>query len=117
MNERESHIWVFHGFPFTGVPRKIVVLETSILINEVGLPGFLHELDASLFDLLVHFYMNCILRCLISLAFLHELDAPSLGLLLHFYKNLRWPDYTLLAVWLKKSVIDPVFDLTCALCA
>ena len=65
--------------------------------------AFPHELDAPLVDLLLHFYMNLMLRCLIfsristwtwysaawsSLACLHELDAPLLDLLLHFYMNL-----------------------------
>ena len=58
---------------------------------------------APLLDLLLHFHMNLMLRCLIfscistwtwcsaawsSLAFLPELDAPLLDLLLHFYLNL-----------------------------
>ena len=60
---------------------------------------------APLLDLLLHFYLNLMLRCMIfsyistwtwcsaawsSLAFLPELDAPPLDLLLHFYLNLMF---------------------------
>ena len=62
----------------------------------------LHELDAPLLDLHLHFYMSWMLRSLIftcistgtwcSLLDLHELDAPLLAplldLYLHFYMNL-----------------------------
>ena len=71
---------------------------------------------APLLDLLLHFYMNWMLRCLIfscnstwtgcsaawsSLAILHELDALLLDLLLHFYLNwmLRCLIFSCISTW------------------
>ena len=52
--------------------------------------AFLHELDAPLLDLLLHFYSTWTWCSAAgsSLAFQHELDAPPLDLLLHFCMNL-----------------------------
>ena len=49
---------------------------------------FLHEFDAPLLDLHLHFYMNLMLRCLIFTCILHEFDAPLPDLHLHHYMNL-----------------------------